>query len=1349
MANKSELQSFNKDWSKLRIWAADKGVNKSSLIPVYDMAATRFKRGEPMSVAEEYRAILAASGKGSTVLPTTTRHPSQVLDNTRDTLWNIFTGLNPVGIAKNLWDTVSNTIKHPDTLLKEITGTRTALKKFIEHPTASILELLPGGIDTAKVMAEGWKKGFTTLADHPVSSLLDTMLTGSIAGFGLRMAGMDVSDILASRLASQGIDVEEVQSQLGDSFWRTLGKLAKTAPNKFSKGITVGYDEAGDALISQDTIGDTIRKWQTRFGVGKEPGKLMGGVLSKRESVTAEAMQVLKPVNDILKNFTPAKLKVVKELLETSGKDYSEILNDDTLPIDVRSAIEAWEPDEKWMQERALSSGGVEQVRMPDGSSELYSKATAKPLQSRIDRVNAAEQAFYERGQEAAGLTTRAGQIDQLSDGIFKHLSTLKTSIWTYITKTIPKTADDLKDQLASSVTPNADLDSTIGAGKIMARKSIRTSPGEAQAAEKLGLPVENSRSGRMYTETVPLQKSHINVIGDVFKPGGLIDQMQGALTDKNWVGFRDLSKQASRHMDGLFAHELHIEAAPDVFNAVRQQLHDMYNLSKERKILEDKFKTFWEGVTKKGKKSSINTLIDNYNKEMSEFSKYVDHHPPDRYQPLYLTIYTRRLEEHEATAAVTDVVKQDLASRGVSAETIRSVGDNPRVLFELISQISNKTFKDPLVGEAMPGISEQVANESYKELAHLRAQGHVAHYLPHVGPADTGEYGTYDVYINTHKVPTMDIVKSRMWDYTATTNNVMAGITHATKEILGRDGTLQVLNTFVIPKTMQRSELENAILNYKPFQDKLLDVSNPESRGSIMNRIIDHTLNKIAWNPHDLFDFKGANVIPGAESMYLDKDFARTLTKIVEHGQFPMHNLFDKVISLYKGAILQFSPRYTLHVTVGGTFMLLLRTNPFNVLRYLPNAYRMVKDGTLDDTVMHSVTQEGNEYITYHYMAGRQGAMWAIQKKLTDMGVNPKTASLLTYVKAAMNINYKLTRVAGQMQRAVAFLDGAAKVGDGMDFITDENGNRQLVTSQRAWDTGIKAVHRVMGDLRQMSPFERTYMTRLMPFYGWTKHVLSYVLSYPIDHPYRAQILANLAEANSANAVDKGMTIRSQFLLDIGTPTPTGTVSALTDRFMDPFRTVPNYAGLSGFISGLNPIATAIIAAHNPQALYGTNTLYPTKQYTDVFGIETGGTEGNTLLNMGEQFVPQLSSLAALTKMTKTYRTLAREDPTAFKKEIYEGFNIPFAQMQHLNLKQIAARHEDDKYETAKTAATQAWITGTFQAVKNYPMVPYPINTVYNITPAQLQAMYEASMEKTGLPPEDVIPYLYSPSYL
>jgi hypothetical protein len=113
---------------------------------------------------------------------------------------------------------------------------------------------------------------------------------------------------------------------------------------------------------------------------------------------------------------------------------------------------------------------------------------------------------------------------------------------------------------------------------------------------------------------------------------------------------------------------------------------------------------------------------------------------------------------------------------------------------------------------------------------------------------------------------------------------------------------------------------------------------------------------------------------------------------------------------------------------------------------------------------------------------------------------------------------------------------------------------------------------------------------------------------------------------------------------------------------------------------------------------------------------------------------VPEVNALTNAMKLTS-----ARTGPERDKaiKSIYSALNVPMAQVQHINLKQEAARTASAEYQVAKDLTTKAWQTGDFSAIHDLGSVPDPRNPQYQTPVAYLEQLYK-ELEKAypGLPP-------------
>ena len=157
-------------------------------------------------------------------------------------------------------------------------------------------------------------------------------------------------------------------------------------------------------------------------------------------------------------------------------------------------------------------------------------------------------------------------------------------------------------------------------------------------------------------------------------------------------------------------------------------------------------------------------------------------------------------------------------------------------------------------------------------------------------------------------------------------------------------------------------------------------------------------------------------------------------------------------------------------------------------------------------------------------------------------------------------------------------------------------------MTAERAKFEGIQHALNVMGDLKAMTPFERAVMTRIMPFYGWTRHILPTSLTYPGRPPLPRPVPGRTWPTRTATRCAKRPRQAHQFLFFLGSPDAQGNVSAVDTRFLDPLRDMANYASLGGLDLGAEPaIISAPLAMMGPAARLRVDQPLPERQLRPV----------------------------------------------------------------------------------------------------------------------------------------------------
>jgi len=1334
VVQKSQLAGFATNWNKRVAWAQSQGINKNSYYPIYQMDSARLLAGEsPMSNAEATRAILAASNPNNvTPVPGDKPNPTNILGNTVSDLRNIFTGLAPNHLVTNIYDTVKSAITKPSTWITPLADIAQGnIKQGLEAAAGlngqnSILSWLPG-VYVAGEIAQG---GVGEALSHPVVGFLDVAPFAS-AGRVIE-AGAD-----ASRVASMADRVGMTTSQFRDASlpgmakgWVLSTKLADTPfADRFASTGQL-HELSQDGTPKPTTIGDALDRWiTTHTGMGKTLSGLMKGMLNLNDEHTQYEQAVIGPAAEAMRNLKPDEQQMVSQLVDrsnpaTKGKSVPQIMFDDSIPENVRTAYGAVEKARQWVSDQALASGQTVAFTRLDGST---------------------------------GFSHTAGQTTTVLDA--------------------SKELRDAQDTLVAAMDPANKITESMRQWDTMATRVMPKFGQDWQKASERAQYLQGtyrakvgestSFRGRVSPEYVPIDIGKqarwlFGPVDPITGEGGIMDSITKAVNEKDYGQVKELTRVALSSLSGHGVHAIDATIDP-AFVEVRQDITALHRYAIKRIDAATKFYDRLHGYARsKGGPGydGIRPQLRRFLKARRDFGNAVWKNPTGDWVDVVQQLFIENLIKEGRKFGRMEEMSKELRDRGFAKEKIDQLQRDPTKMAQLLQNEVNRMAGAPLgVAIMTKDEMEAIYRSAVDQANKMREQGFEVRWVPHVSSTmlkgrdtDTGLYG---IHLQSKGLARrIRAAHEKKLGDQPTRYDVLASIHLAAKEALQRDATIEYADSVLSPHLISREEAETSLMKMPEFHDELVRYDPAsENYANVAARIMSENFNMVPFDPQSTF---GWTLPKWSNEMYMPRGISKSLDTMLQKGQFPMEGIINKPTRLFRFAILGLSPRYTAHVVFGGSFLLALHLSP-RALSAIPEAWNIMKGGgDVPRETFQGAAQRGLDPVEYKKIAtsqratagraymqkmGMDATRWLAEEHIEKVqGIKLSQANPVNWLKAVSDLNFKVTNFASSFQRSIAYVDHLNNSIRKGTFKDPETGEVTEMSMARARHEAEQHSLHVMGDLKAMTPLERNVLTNVFPFYGWTKHILSFVMSYPADHPFRAQMLSVMATQNS-NDVASGLPKRLQFLMFLGSPDVQGNVTAVDVRALDPLRDVANYATLAGVLSSLNPVLSAPLAVVDPSIIFGGNPLYPKVTYDQFYGIETAGAQGTPLTAL-EQIVPQVSALDAALNLSGQYRNLAATNPNSFAKTIFSALNVPFAQVQHLNLKQIAAKTELDRYHVASQAAQNAFQTGDFSTIAPLSSVPDPQNADYEVSPKALSDLYNQLLQQyPGQAPAETAP--------
>lgn len=214
---------------------------------------------------------------------------------------------------------------------------------------------------------------------------------------------------------------------------------------------------------------------------------------------------------------------------------------------------------------------------------------------------------------------------------------------------------------------------------------------------------------------------------------------------------------------------------------------------------------------------------------------------------------------------------------------------------------------------------------------------------------------------------------------------------------------------------------------------------------------------------------------------------------------------MFDSALTTWKSGMLVYAPRWWVNNLIGNSFMFGMLAGAD--LRSVRQAIRSLRNDRLADIIPSDMKAHG---LVNEVMDGRRAFD------------NPGDNRLLTRVGRFTESMFMLQNSMEQVWRRAAYinqlkkqardagkLDRKLRIADADEALIAAADELPGYVKADALDTAL----RFLGDYQNMTQFERTWMRRVFPFYGWLRVISRLTFSLPFKHPGRLLAMAYMGQ--------------------------------------------------------------------------------------------------------------------------------------------------------------------------------------------------------------------------------------------
>lgn len=1307
---KSVYDKFVTDWEGRKQWAQSAGIpfNDFQAVVKYDYNRMTNSQGyaTKMSDTEAFDALAALkSGKDPFTTPAST--PPTIFSN-------------PLGaVRSNIQSIVTGLFHAPEAIYHDF-------DQAVHGHFGGVASLIPGYTDLTDLFSA---QGRQYLAQNPVSDMLDVMGIGKIADLGanaLKDAGAPAAADLMSKIPDHPVSKGFVKTfntaadhmvsvkKLQEYGTRTLGAFGQLEEQK---NMILRPFRAAQYAIKQMVWPDT-------------PGSLSKHNLDFGH--IPEGKRIMDTMNELGKDLKPEDINLARNMFNYSIIDRSDA-----------NALLDRAPD---LQQTATPDDFLNSPNVSEGAKTLY-----RSFQQAATNLRFAEWTEYNKIMAVTHPITGELGWAGVNSGWFRYLKSLNKVLDT-----------KLKNQ------------TSLGT----AIKTIYNSMKTLHDTDA-GLPA--ALKGQNPDQIINLTNS-LRRVADYYRSGNRIDPGR---IDRSTTEGRQAFGRSQSAVARVFGHEGKLQSVISKIGSLKngsdaqliRDINSVRNSIMKLKIPHDEIYVWTVDALQKAKEDiqamgdsqkAVGTLRDNFEasqRTADRIQKRLEYNWNRFTQQDYAAMVQRKL-----LSDIRKYIKDHYdPSTGMLYQPKRLKGKTigPEEVQKGITEAELKNYGDPSVQALIPpGEWAKMNRDAWLSVREMKNAGASPYFVTGVSLADEQRIaeGNYASITDISKTSHRSVEHERAPVLTSTIFNPIYGIPKEAIDIYRQELIGAIQKDFIPNITFSNSDL--VAMARADMSTKI-----PPSEMTDTFRVAKYYADAHGYEPYNpnlLFNPSTERALLNPTNMWIKTYNARLLKSTVSELDRSLTSAWDKMMQVYRFGVLYASPRYAAHITLGGGLMTLLRLEHpiLTPLRFSKEAWAMAKS-TQDYGMMVSrgVSEQDargalvaspfrgqltdaqralmdEPQATHGFLAGR---------KLAQLFHEARSSRLGQGAGSTLDSYRELLEHVSNFQRSLAMIEGEAYANPA-DLTPD------VLAEAKRWNTtpekviGARAARKVLADMQTVSPMERAVLMRFaVPFWGWTRHILRYVATYPADHPLRASIINSVSqEAIGDNSVLPNYLFR---LLFLGQPNAQGNVWVLDDRQWNPFRDVANYMTWGGMMSQLNPVLQAVTAsAWGVNSVTGGPDLFPQLTFDSFYGSDTAApTGGNFFVDLAKQISPQIDTLLNVAKQTSSMRQQAAQNPGQLAYLIGDSLGVPWIP-EEINTKKIQVKGTTDQEVLASNAVQSALTQNSMAPLAGYsgllPFSGYEVNRNY-IEQLINQALAFNKANKTSIPALDLVSIPYASEYV